>query len=551
MKAGKGNKIGWAILFLFFLLGLFYKWIYLKRAGPLTLGDLYFYQGLAQAFLDRDWDHFRHFHFYPVYPILMAMVHRLTGLDLISSARWLNIIFDGLSLIPIYLIGRSLYGSRAGIFSALFWSLGWPLVRVYGDPEPVYGFFIFIGLVFMFRHPLRIRNYLTAIALAGFAGLIKSEAMLFVLFFTLMYLVQGRENFRKKIYALGSAALIYLALTSPLWIRYYQATGRFNPNPKSRTLFFIHNYQGDYQTNLYGLKEDGYGLYSDAQRIYIEGDIRPIRGSLVSYFYKNRRLFFLSYLDKLEFALEKDLPFLMLRIFPGSFFLILVYWLRRKRNFELEREAWVWFWGLSVLLSVSVFDVWERFFYTFFPVLILLSAKGLDQVMIRAESLSRRFFPESTLPGIIKWSLAGIFIFWFVIYNLSGVSLARPDPKLKDRFSVKTRLARDLKLKIDLDAKIMCRGFPEPIAYFLGLPFWKMVILPLAKEDELLTYARESGVKYMFFEEGDLKRNPYAERWIYGEMEAGGVKRILYIPRELKDEYYPYSFYELEKDQSR
>ncbi len=547
MESRKQNLIIGAGLLFIFGLGVFSKWMYLVKAGPLSLADLYFYQGLAQAFSARDWEHFWHFHFYPVYPILMVFFRQISGQDLIASARWLNIIFDGLSAFPIYLLGKNLYGKRAGVFAALFWSLCWPRVRVYGDPEPVYGFFIFVGMVWMFRNPLRLKDYLIAIGLAGWSGLIKSEAMLFVFFFSLMYLGRSREGLGKKILGLFAAILVFLSVTSPLWIKYYQATGRFNPNPKSRTLIFIHNYKDNYQTSLYGLKEDGYGLYSNAQRIYIEGDKRPIRNSLASFLWETRGIFALAYLNKLEFALQEDLPYLLQKIFPGALILAGVYWLRRKRNYDLDREPWLWFWGIAVLFSLAAFDVWERFFYSFFPVLILVSAKGMEQLMDGAGMFTRRFSRDPKTAGVIRWAVAGVFIFWFILFNFGGISLASPDEKLQERFEAKTRLARELKLRIDLSAKIMCRGFPEPITYFLDQPFWRMVIMPLAKEDELLDYAREAGARYMFFEQEDLKRVPYSERWLYGEVEREGVKRIRHIPRELKDGHYPGSFYELEE----
>jgi len=545
MESRKEKITTWTLLALVFIAGMLFKWGYLKRSSPLTLGDLYFYQGIAQAFLVGDWEHFWHFHFYPLYPVLLALCHRIFSSDFISTARWLNLSFDALSAVPIYLIGKSLYGNRAGLFSALFWSLCWPKIRAYGDPEPVYGFFVFTGFALMFHQPERVWKFLIAVSLASFAGLIKSESMLFVLFFSLMYLLRSKESARKKIVLLIISAIIYLGFTSPLWVKYYQITGKFNPNPKSRTLSFIYNYKDNYQVNLYGLKEDGFGRYSNAQRIYIQGDRIPIQDSLLSHLWQNRKNFSRAYLDKLNFALEKYLKFLLMRIFPASIFLSIIYFIRGKRNFDFEREAWLWLWAISVIISVSFFDVLERFFYPLFPVLTIISAKGLMQLIDLSGYVARKFYPDSKLSLIIQWSIAGFFILWFFAYNLGGLAKTKPDQELAKRFQLKTKLARELKFKIAPNSKIICRGFPEPITYFLGIPFWQMIVLPYAQEQELLDYARENGARYMFIEQDDLKKIPSAERWLFGEVETKNAKILSRIPRELSGEYYAYAFYEL------
>ena len=274
-------------LAVFFIGGIFFKLAFWKKIEPVTLGDLYFYQGLAQAFLARDWAHFWHFHFYPVYPALMAVWHGIFGGDLVHAGRWLNIMFDSLSIIPIYLLGREIFNQRVGIFSAMFWAFCWPHQKIYGDPEPVYAFFIFVALFLVFKKQPGWKDFIAAIALSSFAGLIKSEATFFVLLVCLIYAVRGVDRLRNKALLLTAAAAIYLAFTSPIWIQYYRATGEFSPNPKSRTLFFIHNPTKEYQLYLYGIREDKAGLYTIGQRIYIDGDKGAIKTSLWGFVREN------------------------------------------------------------------------------------------------------------------------------------------------------------------------------------------------------------------------------------------------------------------------
>jgi len=542
-----------SLLFCFFLGGIFFKLNFWKHAEPMTLGDLYFYQGLAIAFENRDWAHFWHFHFYPAYPVLIAWFHKIFSLDFVSSARWINIIFDGLSVFPVYLIAREIYGNRTAIFSALFWSFCWPYFRVYGDPEPVYAFFVFVSLYLVLKKELTWKNYLAATALTAFSGLIKSEATFFVGLVFILYFFKSRERLRAKILMAGAGVLIYLAFTSPIWIKYYQATGEFNPNPKSKTLYFIHNPVVDYQLFLYGLREDENGLYTNGQRIYIDGDKDALRTPLSSFARDNFKLLFFSYLGKFGFTFSKGLAIMVLRIFPGTFFLFLFYWARRARDYQLQHEIWLWIWAVLFIAALSFFETWERFCYPFFPVLVIISAKGLDRLVTFSETGYKKYFPDSPRQypaSIAKWLLPGFFLSWFLFYNFWGVSHFKPEKEVAEQINAKTKLAKNIKPTINSGAVVMCRGFPEPFSYFLDIPFWQMVIIPMADVEDVVRYAKLKNADYFFIEEADLARNPIVEPWLWGEVNDPSVKMLKHVPRELAAEYYPAAWYRFLKSKS-
>ena len=539
-----------SLLCCFFLGGIFFKHEFWKNAEPLTLGDLYFYQGLALAFENRDWAHFWHFHFYPAYPVLIAWFHQLFSSSYVRSARWLNIIFDGLSVFPVYLIAREIYGKRTAIFSALFWSFCWPYFRIYGDPEPVYAFFVFVSLYLVLKKELTWKNYLAATSLAAFSGLIKSEATFFVGLVFIIYFFKSREQLRAKVMMAGAGVLIYLVLTSPIWVKYYQATGEFNPNPKSKTLYFIHNPVKEYQLFLYGLREDANGLYTNGQRIYIEGDKDAFKTPLSTFVRDNFKLLFFSYFGKLGFTASKGVAVMILRIYPGAFFLFIFYWARRARDYQLKYEIWLWLWAVLFIGALSFFETWERFCYPFFPVLVIISANGLDRLINFSESGYKKFFPDSPhrFPAMLaKWLLPGFFIFWFLFYNFSGVAKFKPEKITADQITAKTKMAQKIKPTINSNAIIMCRGFPEPFTYFLDLPFWQMVIIPMSDVEDVVRYAREKKADYFFIEEADLARNPIVEPWLWGEVTDPSVKLLKHVPRKVAEEYYPAAWYQFLK----
>jgi len=540
-------KLVWPLLSSFFIGGIFFKLLFWKKAEPMTLGDLYFYQGLAQAFLARDWVHFWHFHFFPAYPVLMALFHKLTAADLVRSGRWLNILFDGLSVVPVYLLGKEIFNKRAGIFAGLFWSFCWPYHRLYGDPEPVYAFFILVALWLVLQSRISRKNYLAAAALCGFAALVKSEAVFFIVLLSLIYLVRSGERIRSRAAMLAAAAMVYLAFTSPIWIKYYQATGRFNPNPKSKTLFFIHNATREYQLFLYGLREDKNGLYTNGQRIYIEGDKGVLKTPVAQFIRENSDFLINAYFQNLKLSFGNYQAVLLLNIFPGSFLLVFLYLFRRKREFNFKLESWLWVWGVSFNLAVSLFSTWQRFYYPYFPVLVLVCGKGLDRMISLSEYGHQILFPQSphrAIQTIVKWSFPALFILWFLSSNLYDVTHFKPMQPTANSMKIKSELAKDYKGMIGRNATIMCRGFPEPFTYFLQLPFWKMVIIPLAEPEEIIKYAREQKAAFIFIEGEDLGRNPTIEPWLWGEVKDGSLELIRSVPRELSNDYYPFALYE-------
>lgn len=548
MAMGKKLEgLNWILLFLFFLAGIFYRYYYWLQALPLPLDDLYFYQGLAQAFLNQDWAHFWHFHFYPVYPILMAIAHKISGMDFEICARGLNLIFDSLSIAPIYLIGKEVFNRRVGVVAGLFWSLSYPMIRVIGEPEPIYGFFILWALYFVFKKEAKIKDYLLAIGFASFSCLIKSEGTFFVLFISLMLIFGLKSHWQKKILLVIIAGVIYLAFSSPISIQYWRAVGKFNPNPKPRTLFFIHNPIIDYQHNLYALVRDETGYHTLGQRIYVEGDREAFKESLLGFIRTNFRDLALAYLGKLKLVFSYTLKWLLKQIYPPAIIFALFYWLRRKRDFCLRKELWLWLWGLGLISGICVYNPWDRFFYTLFPVLALISARGLEQIIILVDSAYARFFPKSSLRKVLHWSILSIFVIWFIGYNLMRVSYTRPAPNLQAIFIAKQDLAKWLKPQITPQNRIMCLGFPQPFIYFLDLPFWQMVILPRVDEKLLITYAQEKQVDYIFMEMEDLQRNPFLKSWLSGEVKDSSVELIKRIDDEDPEKRYPYALYKLVK----
>jgi len=223
------------------------------------------------------------------------------------------------------------------------------------------------------------------------------------------------------------------------------------------------------------------------------------------------------------------------------------YWLRRKKDFYLRKEIWLWLWGLGLILGICIYNPWDRFFYTLFPVLVLVSARGLEQLVNLVDLAYSKFFPKTSLKQVLRWSIISIFVIWFIGYNLMRVSYTRPAPNLPAIFIAKQDLAKWLKPQITPQSRIMCLGFPEPFIYFLDLPFWQMVILPRVNEKLLISYAQERKVDYIFVEREDLQRNPFLKFWLSGEVKDSSVELIKRIDEQDPENRYPYALYKVVK----
>ncbi len=295
------------------------KLVLWKKFAPLRINDLYFYEGIARAFLNHDWGHFWHFHYYPLYPIFIALTHKLTGLEPINCAFLLNIIFSSASTVPIYLIGREIFGKTVGVIASIFWAFSWLNSGVMTEAEPVYLFFALWGFYLLSKSGLSFKQYLWAISIAGVSYLIKSEVMLFAVIFSLIYFLRSQEQTLKKIGFVLAGGIIFLIFSSPIWLSYYHYTGKFNINPKSRTLFFIHHPPNAYRENLYGLRKDEQGrMFTLAQKIYTEGDRNAIKDSLIKFALSHQKLIFKDYIENLKTIFGKAFIWLLIRIFPGA-----------------------------------------------------------------------------------------------------------------------------------------------------------------------------------------------------------------------------------------
>jgi hypothetical protein len=159
------------------------------------------------------------------------------------------------------------------------------------------------------------------------------------------------------------------------------------------------------------------------------------------------------------------------------------------------------------VLSICLFDPWERFFSSLLPVLVIIVGKGADQsVSWLGYALGR--FPSFSSEKIYRYSLAaaGILILALFIYGAVFLSRTEPVERIKEDFAAKKDMAEWLKPRISQDDNILASSVANRISFFLDISPRRQYLIPLASLPDTIAYARQNQVKYIIVTGTDLSR---------------------------------------------
>lgn len=173
--------------------------------------------------------------FPPLYPIMIGIGGLI--LDPILAGRLISILFGTLLIIPIYLLGRKLYGRNVGLMAALFVAFYFSLI--YGSVTAltemtftaitVYG--IFLGLKAL--EDKRLRYYFFAGVIIALSYLTRTEGFGYLVIlglFTVIYL-KGKALKPLLVLLVG-----FFLVASPYILYVYEESGEFINN---KNAFFI------------------------------------------------------------------------------------------------------------------------------------------------------------------------------------------------------------------------------------------------------------------------------------------------------------------------
>ena len=440
-------------------------------------------------------------HYTPFYPLVSGLFW-LVARDLELASKICFVLFGGLTALPVYLIGRRLYGRPIGLIVAALVAVAPALtsyVYFYGSmTEPLYFFLSFSGLyvAIVALEDDRWPAYAGAGALFGLSYLTRPEGWIYPVV-TAVYVVLGwllgrrRWEWRPLAHAFLMVAtflivaLPYLAylhghlgqwtLTGKTWVAYAQ----------QRALM-----DGD----MIAFDKVSWALDSTGQEVMYHSTDKFTRHSLLGEIMADPRGFASGVFYNVR---QMDGIFLSKRVLP--FFLLPLIGLglfgSRWSARRLRGELYLALMAVVPTVAFLVFTTHLRFYLGTIIILLIWVSHGIVElgkwVGDTAKGLSEDGTGLSVNP--MQWEAGTILacVLVVVVYYLAIQPAAVTDGLAYQRFHYK-RLGEWLGGNSPMDATVMSRGAIVAIhANRRWVPF------PHASYGEVMAYARDHDVDYM------------------------------------------------------
>ena len=397
----------------------FYAWRARPGLPPDTERGLY----LAQALRTGQWADAINYHYPPLFPAVIVIASLIFP-SLESAARAAGLICVGLAVAPLYLLAFTVFGRRTAVLAAGFFIFRFlselPVCRAEQMLLPLLPLALLAGLRALEKKSSRWS--LATGAIFGAAFLAKPEAWAYFLLYAAIALAaaarapnpdrgaapSSASRLRQLAGAIFPLLAGYFLVAGPYLLQYHHDTGRFSINPKAKTLFLIHNvYYWD--DELYRVKKDENGYFTLAQRIYIEGDKKPLETSILELIRSPDGIFLPEYALRLAQSLGDIIaPWYLQRIAPWVWPALLAAGLwppagreRRSRAYYLHLFA------LLPVLTVPLFSArYPRFYFSMVPWFMIVLARGADRLLAVSEEKMR----DGRGGRLKRWTRPGLLL---------------------------------------------------------------------------------------------------------------------------------------------
>jgi len=220
---------------LFLLIGIaFALRLYLAITAKGIDPDGVAYLSIAKDFIDRNYDEAFSNVFPPFYPFLTALLFPLTG-DIELAGRIISVILGTLTIIPIFYLGKKLFGVTVTMFSVLLSVFQPYLVQFSGSvlTESTYTFLLVLAVLVGWQGlNSRSKGLMFLLgSLLGLAYLTRPEGIGFVILFFLWILFFDGFRFWHDLRRKSSLLLFLmggvLILALPYILFLHEVTGRW------------------------------------------------------------------------------------------------------------------------------------------------------------------------------------------------------------------------------------------------------------------------------------------------------------------------------------
>jgi 4-amino-4-deoxy-L-arabinose transferase-like glycosyltransferase len=440
-------------------------------------------------------------HLPPVLPFLSAGLLRL-GLAPEWATAAVHIVMGALLCVPIYALGRAIYGRRAGFMAAALVAVypalaAWPFVWSTMTESP-FLLFVFSG-VWAARKALttdRARWY-AAVGLAfGLAYLTRPEGLTYFailgLYMVLWHIARRRLLQPVVIGKLALAAGACLALMSPYVIYLHSNTGHWTLSGKVGLILdiapaYLAHDQAAHDLAVSRLDSTGQEIMWFSPERFNKSLGRYVAANPARFFFQVRQNMAETWLA----LFHQDLfsPWIVALAGLGIFARP---WPKGRRWWD---EALLWA-TLLPLASFWAFFVIDRFLIGALPVGLLWAAAGLDHLADWAPASLRAPWPRlgrttAMTAAALPLALTLAFCLWVTPAQLKAGIDGMPWSNLA--------AARWLAAETPPDAVVMTR-YTE-VGLYSGR---RLVPSPNAPLDEMLAYGRRHGARYLVVGEWEL-----------------------------------------------
>lgn len=439
-------------------------------------------------------------HYTPFYPLVSGLVWLLVR-DLEIASKVCFVLFGALTLVPVYLLARRMYGWQSGCVAAALVAVAPALtshVYFWGSmTEPLYFFLVFSGIYLsvLALEGNRWWTYPAAGALFSLAYLTRPEALAYIAltagYALLVRLTCSKGQAWRPICETFLMALAFIVLALPYLVFLYNHLGRWSLSGKTWIAFVGHRalVEGDlvaFDRLVWGLDSTGLEV------LYHSMD--KFKYSLLDEIVHEPAQFVRDVLRNLR---QMDGVLLSKRVLP--FFLLPLLGLGLFRSqWSLQRrreEIYLVLMAVLPAIAMTVFTTELRFYLGSLILLLLWIGHGVVEFGI--------WVAETASVGIKEWRLAErVNMGWqagtviactlaLVAYFVAVQPAVVRDGLADKRFHYKA-VGQWLAEHSRPDEIVMSRGAITAIyADRQWVPF------PYANYDEMLAYARAHGVNYV------------------------------------------------------
>ena len=439
-------------------------------------------------------------HYTPLFPILSAAVGLLIH-NLEAGSEVVNIICGSLLLVPVYGIGRRIYGRRVATVAICLLAVLPALttsVQYWGTmSEPLYILLIYSGLFAVLRAAFddSLAFYAVAGGLFSLAYLTRPEGITYVavmlVFIVVLKAIRRTLFVRHTLMGLLLFAGVFVLVTLPYMLYLHRHTGQWTVTGKLGVTYeigaaVVAKDPAEYDRVTASLDSEGKEIIWFSQErfeVSLPDLILRDPAAFLQRIASNARTLKGRFFRRTSFS-----TYLLIPVFLGLFG---VAWNRERAINEAFMAL-----CMAPVLSFLPFHIELRFFSPVFPALLICTAHGLvwlgDWLAATLKNLLDR--RSDRWQRFALWAPSGLVVLYFLVMQPLAI---------RDGLEVTNFARRDVGLwmqeNIPSDAVIMARDLS--IAVYAERDW---VPSPHAEYERYISYARSHGADYLVADEWEL-----------------------------------------------